>query len=120
MPANEGGLIYGPVTATGAGGRVNMHGAAHTFMASGETSAGAGAATVRIQVSNLENPDHDDVSGDAHGYWITAGEIALTLGTTITADGFAVNAGWRWARVWVQAISGTGATVNAYASHSAF
>lgn len=111
---NPGGLIYGPRTATGAGGRVRLNGGKHTFMAAGETSASTGAATIAIQVTNIDSPDHDAVSGDDHGYWITAGTITLTLGTTVTSDGFALDAGWKYARVWVSAISGTDATVNVY------
>ncbi|HMJ02425.1 MAG TPA: hypothetical protein VK506_05760 [Conexibacter sp.] len=76
-----------------------------TFEAYGLTTAGAGAATVIIEVSNVENPTVDTE-------WITAGTITLTLGTTQTADGFAMYAAWRNVRARLSAISGTGATVN--------
>lgn len=98
-------------TATGAGGRVRLHGSKHTFMAHGETTASTGASTILIEVTNIDDPDHDATSGDDDGYWITAGTITLTLGTTITADGFVLDGPWKYARANVTAISGTGATV---------
>lgn len=113
MAENHGGEFYS-ATATGAGGRVRLHGAKHTFMASGETSSGSGAATIDIQVTNIDNPDFDATSGDEDGYWVTAGTITLTLGTTITADGFVLDAPWKYARAHVTAISGTDAAVKVY------
>ena len=74
-----------------------------TFQAYGETSAGAGAATIVIEVSNVEEPGAND--------WITAGTINLTLATTRTTDGFTMQAAWRNVRARVSAISGTNATV---------
>jgi len=69
----------------------------------GTTSAGAGAATINIEVSN-------DGSN-----WVVAGTITLTLATTVTTttntDGFNINAGWKFIRGNVTAISGTGAAV---------
>ncbi len=70
-----------------------------TFQASGTTSAGSGAASVSIQVSN-NNSD-----------WLTAGTISLTLGTTSTSDGFAITAPWAWVRAKLDSISGTSASV---------
>ena len=82
-----------------------------TFQAFGSTSAGSGAATIIIQVSDV--PDANLVTAtDIH--WITAGTITLTLGTTVTTDGFAVQAKWRHVRAKVSAISGTDASVNVY------
>lgn len=81
-----------------------------SFQAYGTTSAGAGAATILIQVSDVPVPvEATDVD------WITLGTITLTLGTTQTTDGFAKDAPWRHYRAKVSAISGTDASVNVYA-----
>jgi hypothetical protein len=76
-----------------------------TFQAFGETSAGAGASTIVIEVSDIENPATD-------ADWILMGTITLTLGTTRTTDGFVSNAAWRNVRARITAISGTNATVS--------
>lgn len=73
-----------------------------TFQAYGSTTAGAGTAVVAIQGSNIDN---------ANAY-ITLGTITLTLGTTITADGFATTAPWKYMRANVTELTGTGASVN--------
>lgn len=73
-----------------------------TFQAYGSTTAGAGSAVVTIQGSNIDN---------ANAY-VTLGTITLTLGTTITADGFATTAPWKYMRANVTTLSGTGASVN--------
>lgn len=113
MAENLSGQMITDAIATGAPGkRIRLTGPQHTFQASGETSAGAGAATIQIQVSNADDPTVTAVSGDPHGLWITAGTITLTLATTVSSDGFAINAPWKWARAWISAISGTDATVN--------
>jgi hypothetical protein len=112
MAENLSGQMLTDAIATGAGGRRRLNGPQHSFQASGETSAGSGAATIQIQVSNADDPSETAVTADAHGLWITAGTITLTLGTTVTSDGFAINAPWKWARAWISAISGTDGTVN--------
>ena len=73
-----------------------------TFQASGETSAGVGAASVLIQVSS----DGED--------WVLMGTISLTLGTSPSADGFASNEAWPFVRAFVAigGITGTDGTVN--------
>jgi len=76
-----------------------------TYQAWGTTTAGAGAATIVIEVSNVEVPTADTD-------WITAGTITLTLGTAKTTDGFAMAAAWRNVRARVSAISGTNAKVS--------
>lgn len=73
-----------------------------SFQAVGETSAGSGAATVLIQVSN------DGVN------FITMGTITLTLGTAVTSDGFAAANTWEYYRANVSAISGTDAVVSVF------
>ena len=72
-----------------------------TFQASGTTSAGAGAATIVIQVSNNDSD------------WIDMGTLSLTLGTTSTSDGFAANASWTYGRAFVDTagVTGTDGTV---------
>ena len=95
------------VIATGAGGAVKPITPYRTFQAYGATTAGSGAATIVIEVTNIEAPTSD-------ADWITAGTITLTLGTTRTTDGFVMFAGWRNVRARVTAISGTNATVSAY------
>ena len=98
------------VTATGPGAAHLMWGAYHTFQATGTTSAGAGAATVVVQVSDVTSPGTGDTSGD----WITLGTITLTLSTTSSSDGLASTAAWRWVRGRVTAISGTDGTVQLF------
>jgi hypothetical protein len=74
----------------------------HSFQAVGSTTTSTGAATVLIEVSN-----------DGTNF-ITLGTITLTLGTTVTSDGFAVANTWEFYRARVSAISGTGALVTVY------
>ncbi len=72
-----------------------------TYQANGTTTAGAGAATILIEVSNVPVP--------ATGDWITLATITLTLAVTNSSDGFASDAHWRHVRSRVSAISGTNA-----------
>jgi hypothetical protein len=90
------------LTATGATPRIFKDSPYATFQATGTTTASTGAATIKIQGSNLD---------DANSY-VDLGTITLTLGTTLTADGFATSAPWKYVRANVTAISGTGASVN--------
>lgn len=97
------GTVYpllSSVIATGAGSSVKPVGSNRTFQAHGTTSAGAGAATIVVQVSNNDSD------------WITLGTISLTLSTTSSSDGFASDAPWKYVRGNVTAISGTDATVS--------
>lgn len=89
------------VIATGAGSAVRAKHPA-TFQASGTTSAGAGAVSVAVQVSN--NGVH----------WLTLGTISLVLSTTAATDGFASDASWVFVRGNVTSISGTDATVSLF------
>jgi hypothetical protein len=88
-------------TGTGVGMATNnrISESLRTFQSTGTTSAGSGAATVLIEVSN------DNV------VWLTLGTITLTLGTSATSDGFASNAPWGNVRARVSSISGTNASV---------
>lgn len=95
-------LITG-ATATGSGETFIPWGSNRVFQAYGSTSSGSGAATILIEVSLTGETNH----------WITLGTISLTLGTTVTTDGFASDAPWKYCRARVSAISGTGASVTA-------
>jgi formylmethanofuran dehydrogenase subunit A len=90
-------LLTGATT-TGASGSV-LGTPRATFSAYGTTTAGAGAATIKIQVSN------DKL------VWIDMATITLTLATTVSGDGFATADAWGYVRTNVTAISGTGASV---------
>lgn len=95
--------LLSAVLVTGAGTAYEDTRRHKTFQAYGTTASGAGAATIKIQVSNLATPGAND--------WIDAGTIVLTLATTSSTDGFVMDANWRWVRANVSAISGTTATV---------
>lgn len=71
-----------------------------TFQAVGKTTSGAGAATVDIEVSNT--------GGD----WLKAGTITLTLATSNSSDGLAIDAPWGLVRANLTSISGAGAQVS--------
>jgi hypothetical protein len=94
--------LLSAATSTGAGSSANAVCVDRTFQAVGVTTAGAGAATIKIQVSN------DDTN------WIDLGTITLTLSTTDATDGFASQAAWQHVRANITAISGTGASVTVY------
>ena len=99
--------ILSAAIATGAGSAHQPQSDIRTFQATGATSAGAGAATIKIQGSNVPEPSVD-------GDWVDLGTITLTLSTTKTGDGFVSEAPWRHVRANVTAISGTDASVSAY------
>ncbi len=93
--------VLNNATVTGAGASTRMIGSGRvTVEANGTTTAGSGAAQVSIEVSNNNST------------WQTAGTIGLTLGTTQTSDGFAMDAPWLYVRGNVTSISGTGAKVS--------
>ncbi len=74
-----------------------------TFQAHGQTSAGAGTATILIEAS-LDNTN-----------FITLGTLSLTLATTTSSDGIAIDAPWQFIRARITVITGTDATVNVFA-----
>ena len=86
--------------APGAGESMSVGSDIKSFQAIGSTTAGAGAASVDIEVSN------NDVN------WIVMGTIALTLGTSESTDGFVGLSGWRYIRANLKSVSGTGAKVS--------
>lgn len=89
-------------TAIGAGTEIALGSDMKAVHVIGTTTAGAGAATVIIEVSN-----------DTTWPWLTAATVTLTLGTVATADGAVLESSWVYARARVSAISGTGASVSA-------
>lgn len=88
--------------------KADRKGGRRTFHAYGATSAGSGAATILIEVSDFTSPG---TATNAQN-WVLASTITLTLGTTRSGDGAAVDASWRWIRARVSSISGTDATVS--------
>lgn len=99
------GLILEDATASGVGGATHVPWDPQlTFHAIGATTAGAGAAEIRIDGSNAETPDAND--------WTPLGTITLVLATTKSSDGFAINAPWGRIRAVAVGVSGTGASVD--------
>lgn len=98
----ESYLVLNAVAAPAASDPVLIAGDGKTFHVTGTTTAGAGAASIVVEVSN-----------ETTWPWITLATIALTLGVTAVADGVAMQAGWKYVRVRLVSISGTGATVSA-------
>lgn len=93
--------IVDGATATGAGPVHVPRMKDKTFQAVSSTTAGAGTAAVRIDVSN------DGAT------WIPLGTITLSpTSTTPKTDGFASNAAWRYVRGEVTVLTGTGATLD--------
>ena len=89
------------VTGTGAGSEAFKPVSKHrTFQAYGTTSAGVGAASIDVEVSN-----------DGTNY-IVLGSIDLVLGTSAVTDGFTSVAPWKFVRGNVASISGTNGTVS--------
>ena len=99
MPTNRAHLIKN-ATATATGTAFAIPCAGITVQAS-VAGTGAVSATVLVEVSN------DNV------YFMPLGTITLT-GASPQTDGFAASAAWCFIRANVTALSGTGATVNAY------
>lgn len=95
--------LLNAVTVTGAGTARTPRGSRRTFHASGATTAGAGAASVKVEVSS-----------DEGATWVLIGTIDLVLATTVSGDGFASDAPWALVRGNVDSISGTGAYVSLY------
>lgn len=94
--------LLAAVTVTGAGSATSVPtGDQIVFQADGTTSAGSGAATIKIYGSR----NNSTTAG------VLLGTITLTLGTTSTMDGFASEAPWSFVWAEVTAISGTTATV---------
>lgn len=93
--------LLNQVTGTGAGVQFSPRGRQASFKAYGKTTAGAGAATVKVQFS-LDGSN-----------WVDGATISLTLTNTgNVSDGLTTNTAWKYVRGNVTAISGTGAAVS--------
>jgi len=91
--------LLSAVIVTGAGDSYEPNSVNRSFQLTGSTSAGAGAASVDIEVSN-----------DGTNF-IKIGTLSLILSTTLSQAGMLSNAPWRYVRGNVKAISGTDAAV---------
>jgi hypothetical protein len=91
--------ILSAATVTGAG---SWHSAStyKTLQAVAQTTSGAGACVVDIEVSN------DGTNA------VVLGTISLTLSSSATSDGFASASAWFMIRANVKSISGTNASVS--------
>lgn len=90
------------VTATGAGSTSNVAETEVSFQAFGDTSAGTGSATIKVEVSN-----------DGVG-WVELATISLDLTTSSDTDaqGFVADRFyWDYVRGYTSAISGTNAQI---------
>lgn len=93
-------------TSTDTSESFTLWGDSFSFQATGQTTAGAGAAQILIEVSN------DDSN------WMTLLTIDLTLSTSTTSDGCASLGVWKYHRARVASISGTGAAVSVYLANN--
>lgn len=101
--------LFSARTTTGYSKSMRMtNSGAKSVQARGRTSGGAGAAVIKVWVSNWE--DASEASNDFD--WVLAGTITLTLSTDNATDGFAIAAAWKKVRAEVDSISGTGANVD--------
>lgn len=102
-------VLPGGKTTTGAGAWFAKKSPHASFQAT-VTGTGVVTATVTVEVSN--GPDASPVALET-----VAGTITLT-GTTSSSDGLVTeNASWKFVRLKVTAISGTGATVTGLMGH---
>ena len=96
--------LFSAVTATGAQASVDFISKGEkNFVAFGLTTAGSGAAKVRVEGST------------GNGQWVFVGDIDITLAATAAAsvpDGFSVQGSFPLWRGNVVSITGTGAAVN--------
>lgn len=99
--------ILAAAIATGAGTSHRPRQSLRTFQACGTTSAGAGAASIDIECSNVPTPS---VNGD----WGVLMTLDLTLGTTKVSAVGVSDAPWLHVRANVKLISGTDASVDVY------
>lgn len=101
-PNNQELLVE--VTAIEATKRLRTQSKDFTVQAKGQTSSGAGTATILVQASNLDNPTVDTD-------WVTLDTLSLTLATTTSSDFGQFSATWRWVRANLTVLTGTGAAV---------
>ena len=93
------------VIATGAGEKLSPLGKCRSFQAFGNTSAGVGASTIDIEVSN-DNVNYTSVT-----------TLSLTLGVAVTSAVYTMENAYKHVRGNVKTISGTDATVSLVLSH---
>lgn len=105
-PVNVATLVSNKIT-TGAGTSYQLGGTSRSYFAFGSTVSGSGACAMKVQVSN------DNIT------FIDLATISLTLSSTVTADGLATLAPWKYARGNIGSISGTGAKCSLIAGSSA-
>ena len=96
--------LFSDATATGAKASQSPPCKERAYHLTGSVSASTGAAGVTLETSN------DNVN------WVSAGTMALTLGTTVTSDTLTSDVPWRYVRGNVTSISGTDATVTLWIS----
>jgi len=89
--------------ATATGGTVRPHNRPMSFTAEGETSSGAGTATIIIEGK-----------AESGTVWETIDTLSLTLGTTTTSDSGSTDVPWSNVRARLTTLTGTGATVRSY------
>lgn len=99
--AAESYTVLNAVTALTTSEAISLGSDNKTFQAMGSTTSGAGSASIIIEVTN-----------NTSWPWIVAGTLTLTLSTTPVSDGFVMQAGWKYVRARLSALSGTGATVS--------
>lgn len=92
-------VLLSAVTGTGSGEEASPNDKHRSFHLTGFTSAGAGAASVTVEVSN------DGVN------FVVQDTLTLTLGTTITSDVGVFDEPYKYVRGNVGSISGTDAQV---------
>ena len=92
--------IQNAATGTGAGNWGYKDAPLITIQSFGSTTSGTGAVVVSIEATN--NTD---------GSYVVLGTISLTLSTSVSTDGFVVNAPWKYIRANITSISGTGSSV---------
>jgi len=88
------------VTATGAGAAAQPLGSHRTFHAFGNTTAGAGATTIGVEVSN------DGVN------FFEIDVLSITLATTVASDVYENQYPYAFVRGNVKTLTGTGAKVS--------
>lgn len=102
-------VLLDAVTATGASEAQKLRYKERSYQVKHKTTAGAGSATVLVQVSNVASP-----AAGTNVDWVDLATFTLTLSTTETSEATSSVAPYLWTRFKVSAISGTGATISAY------
>jgi hypothetical protein len=104
MDKKVAAAIFHEATTTSTSDVVNLTGDVRSWQVAGSTSSGAGAATVVIEVSNVN---------DSNSFMELA-TLSIVLSTTLSSEGFTACIPWKYTRARVSAISGTGASIQVY------